>query len=813
MFPALLPWWTYPKQQYSSPDAFLHNPSLSESLHIACHHTSIGTMNAKRLAPCILSQSLPTGARRAVFARLRPLSKTLTQSGMEATAMPFAQVERDRPNTSPNLIDSAVDLTRQWADQSGNRGLAAKLADDEQAVSFIMKFTDRVMRPENPSVAARMLSKVIQKDRLPGFLSALDRILMVAAAPLASVLPTVVIESARIRMRQIVRPFVQIVDKVTFTDSSVSRNVNLLGEAVLGDEEAKHRLQEAMDLLKKPGVTYVSVKVSGVVSQLNPWDFEGNLDRVLSTLRLLFQEAARSNPQVLINLDMEEYRDLDLTIAAFTNLLQEPQFQDLNAGIVLQAYLPDAFPALQNLVKWANNRPGKGEIKIRLVKGANLAMEKVDAVIHGWEQAPYDLKSDTDANYIRCLDWVLTPENTSRVRIGVASHNLFFLAYAALLAKERGVAHRVGFENLQGMTPAHTPMLSKQGHGMLLYTPVCRAEDFDVSISYLFRRFEETSSIGNFLRSMARFSPVSPAFKLEEQRFRTAALKKSAVSSTRRRGQIRPAPAAEITMKGLAKSGRFDNEPDTDPVLLSNRTWAKSVLSSSMFRPITDKSEVRRIDEVDDVFDRSRKAMRDWKAGTGTPARRSLFNAVADELARSRGELINAMVYEGLKTFPEADSEVSEAIDFATYYGMMGDRLPKDFEPYGTVCVAAPWNFPVAIAGGGVLSALAAGNSVILKPSPLTPRCAEMLAECIWRAGVPRDVLQFVQVPEDEVGKHLITSADGVILTGASDTASMFRSWKNDIRLFAEVSFITFMKADAARNVFCFTNISFCTSP
>lgn len=770
-------------------------------------------MNAKRLAPCFLSRSFPSCARRAVLAPLRPLSKTLTQSGVEASASPSAYEDRDTPTTSHKLIESAVGLTREWADQSGNRGLAAKLADDEQAVSFIMKFTDRVMRPEKSPVAATMLTKLIQNDRLPGFLSALDRVLMAAAVPIASVLPTPVIESARLRMRQMVRPFVQIVDKVSFTDSSVSRNVNLLGEAVLGDEEAIHRLQEAMDLLKKPGVTYVSVKVSGVVSQLNPWDFEGSLDRVVSALRPLFEEAARSKPQVLINLDMEEYRDLDLTIAAFTTLLQEPQFQELDAGIVLQAYLPDAFPALQHLVKWANNRPGKGEIKIRLVKGANLAMEKVDAVIHGWEQAPYELKSDTDANYIRCLDWVLTPENTSRVRIGVASHNLFFLAYATLLAKERGVAHRVGFENLQGMTPAHTPMLSNQGHGMLLYTPVCRAEDFDVAISYLFRRFEETSCTGNFLRSMARLTPDSPAFKLEEHRFRAAALKKSVVSTSRRRSQIRPAPAAEMTMKGLTEGARFDNEPDTDPVLLSNRAWAKSVLSPALFRPITDQSEVRTIGAVDDVFGRARKAMKEWKASTGTPARRSLFGAIGDELARNRGELINAMVYEGLKTFPEADSEVSEAIDFATYYGIMGDRLPRDFEPFGTICVAAPWNFPVAIAAGGVLSALAAGNSVILKPSPLTPRCAEMLAECIWRAGVPRDVLQFVQVPEDEVGKHVITSADGVILTGASDTASLFRSWKNDIRLFAEVSFITCINAHGARTIFCFTNTSFCVCP
>ncbi|KAI0560317.1 Aldehyde dehydrogenase [Gracilaria domingensis] len=740
-------------------------------------------MKPSALVPRSLIASLPVRLAHPLFTQLRP-----------HTAQPSAAAPVEPPSVqtpSPDahaLIDPVVSLTRAWAAQSGDRGLAAKLADDESAVSFIMKFTDRVMRPENSTVAASILSKLIRSDGLPPFLTALDRLLMTAAVPIASVLPGPVMQSARLRMRQMVAPFVQIVDKVQFKQSSVSRNVNLLGEAVLGDVEAAHRLQEAIDLLKKPGVTYVSVKVSGVVSQLNPWDFEGSLHRVLVTLRPLFEQAVKSNPQVLINLDMEEYRDLDLTIAAFTTLLEQPEFQDLDAGIVLQAYLPDALPALQDLVTWANNRPGKGEIKVRLVKGANLAMEKVDAVMHGWQLATFDAKSETDANYLKCLDWVLTPENTARVRIGVASHNLFFLAYATLLAEQRGVSHRVGFENLQGMTPAHTPMLSTKGHGMLLYTPVCRVQDFDVAISYLFRRFEETSASGNFLRSMARFAPNTPEFQLEEQRFKTAVLKKQAVSVGARRSQERPAPASEMTLKGFHNSDQFINEPDTDPVLPSNREWAKKVIDASLFTPVSEDSVVETTSGIDNVYERARRAMRVWSKDAGTPGRRAVFTAIADELARNRGLLINAMMYEGLKIFGEADPEVSEAIDFATYYGMMGDHIPDNFEPLGVVCVAAPWNFPVAIPCGGVLAALAAGNAVILKPSPSTPRCAELLAECMWRAGVPKDVLQVVQAPENEVGKRLITNADGVILTGASETASMFRSWKNDIRLFAETS-------------------------
>ena len=99
-----------------------------------------------------------------------------------------------------------------------------------------------------------------------------------------------------------------------------------------------------------------------------------------------------------------------------------------------------------------------------------------------------------------------------------------------------------------------------------------------------------------------------------------------------------------------------------------------------------------------------------------------------------------------------------------------------------------PWNFPTAIPTGGVLAALAAGNGVIFKPAPETPRCAEIIAEACWAAGVPKDLLQFVRTHDDDIGKTLVTSVDGVILTGSIETADLFRSWKPEMNLSAETS-------------------------
>lgn len=686
----------------------------------------------------------------------------------------------------PVLVEEAVRQAAKWASLPQETALVSRLAGDSSAVTFVMKFTDWVMRAETPKVAASFLTRLVNTHAAPSFMSSIDKALVRIGATVAPILPSVVVNSARYRMRSIVSPFVGTVEKIDFK-GGMPKNVNLLGEAVLGDQEALHRREEAEALLAKEGVDYVSVKVSGVTSQLNKWDFEGSLDRVLDSLRPLFRRAVQSNPQVLINLDMEEYHDLEITIEAFTRILSEPEFQHLDAGIVLQAYLPDSLPALQHLVSWANQRSGKAEIKIRLVKGANLAMEKVDAAMHGWEQAPYTSKSDTDANYLRCLDWALTPENTERVRIGVASHNLFSLAYAKFLSQERGVADRVGFENLKGMTPSHTPALAQEGHGMLLYTPICRLRDFDVAISYLFRRFEETSSHGNFLRSLPSLSTSSSSFQMEETRFRTAYAKQSIVSVGPRRVQERPAPASQLTLKGLRGTGSFLNEPNSDPTLPNVRRWVKEVMNQEIFQQASTDSWVNTLPEIQSVLERARHAAQRWGNSTSRDDRGTILSRIGDVIARRRGEILNAMVHEGSKTIAEGDPEISETIDFANYYGLMAGELPNNFEMLGVITVAAPWNFPSAIGGGGAFASLAAGNAVILKPSPNTPRCLELIAECAWEAGVPRDVLQFVQCPENEVGQHLITQSDAVILTGSTETASLFRSWKNNIRLFAEV--------------------------
>ncbi|HYJ51112.1 MAG TPA: proline dehydrogenase family protein, partial [Microbacterium sp.] len=394
------------------------------------------------------------------------------------------------PHTAPadTLADQAIELTRRWVAESADVDVdaaAARLAGvlkDPTGLPFTIGFVDGVMRPESLSAAASNLSRVA--PLVPRFLPWYLRSAVQVGGAVAPLLPSPVVPIARRVLREMVGHLV--VDArpeklgpaiARIRESGARLNLNLLGEAVLGEEEALRRLEGIHELVRRPDVDYVSVKVSAIASHISMWAFDEVVEKVVERLLPLYVTA--SSDQTFINLDMEEYRDLDLTIAVFTRLMEDPRLRSLEAGIVLQAYLPDALPALEQLTAWARARvdAGGARIKIRLVKGANLAMERVDAVMHDWTLATYDTKLDSDSNYLRCLEYALRPEHTAAVRIGVAGHNLFDIGYAWLLAGERDVRSAVEFEMLLGMAQGQVEAVARDVGHVLLYVPVVRPDE------------------------------------------------------------------------------------------------------------------------------------------------------------------------------------------------------------------------------------------------------------------------------------------------------------------------------------------------
>jgi RHH-type proline utilization regulon transcriptional repressor/proline dehydrogenase/delta 1-pyrroline-5-carboxylate dehydrogenase len=172
--------------------------------------------------------------------------------------------------------------------------------------------------------------------------------------------------------------------------------------------------------------------------------------------------------------------------------------------------------------------------------------------------------------------------------------------------------------------------------------------------------------------------------------------------------------------------------------------------------------------------------------------RSAILRKAAQELREARGDLLGAALVDGGKIITESDPEISEAVDFVEFYSRTADyfrQLPGiNTEPRGVVAVVSPWNFPIAIPCGGVAAALAAGNTVILKPASDTVLVAQVMCDCFWRAGVSHKTLQLLPCAGASVGNQLVThpDVDVVILTGGTDTALQMLQSKPQMQLLAE---------------------------
>ncbi|MED6047050.1 bifunctional proline dehydrogenase/L-glutamate gamma-semialdehyde dehydrogenase [Rothia kristinae] len=717
------------------------------------------------------------------------------------TTHPFDAPELQR------LAEQAGELVSRWVEASAEipeDKAAEQLAGvlkDPHGLEFTVGFVDGVIRPEDDAAAGHNLGRLapIVPKFLPWHLRAAVRAGGLVA-PKAS-WPTIPL--ARRALREMVGHL--IVDardeKLSpaiehLTAGGNKLNINLLGEAVLGDAEAERRLRETERLLRRDDVDYVSVKVSAVSGPHAPWSFDEVVDTAVRRLTPLYEYAASAPTPKFINLDMEEYKDLDLTIAVFTRILDQPQLRGLEAGIVLQAYLPDTLAAMQRLQEWATRRveTGGSRIKVRLVKGANLSMELVEAAVHQWPLTTWDSKEATDANYKRVLDWALRPERTRSIRLGIAGHNLFDIAFAHLLSQQRGVQEDVEFEMLIGMAAQQAEVVRRDVGALLLYTPVVRPEEFDVAISYLVRRLEENASSENFMSAVFDLADSRFLFDREKVRFQRALAAVTDEVPAPNRTQDR---AAETEQSVFRPEDGFVNCPDTDTSLAANREWGRRILErvpgSSLGQELIEESFLTDEEQVREALATAQRAGRAW--GERPAAERAaILRRVGVVLGLKRAELLEVMASEAGKLLDQGDPEVSEAIDFANYYAQLAEELERvdgaQFHPVDVTLVTPPWNFPVAIPTGSALAALAAGSAVIFKPAAEAQRCGAVIAEALWEAGVPREALQLVQVDEKAHGRQLVSAPeiDRVILTGAYETAELFRSFRPDLQLFGETS-------------------------
>ncbi|HTW09907.1 MAG TPA: bifunctional proline dehydrogenase/L-glutamate gamma-semialdehyde dehydrogenase [Acidimicrobiales bacterium] len=678
-----------------------------------------------------------------------------------------------------------------------------RLLASPSGARLVFGLADRVLRPVSSQTAAAQLRELTEGP-LDG-LSRADAGLLRMAALLAPALPSLVVPLVGARLRYETRALVFAAEPHLLGRSlagmrAASRrpNLNLLGEAVLGADEAAHRAATVEWLLRRGDVDCVSVKASAIAANLSLVDFEGSVERVREPLHRLYALAARGVPPKFVNLDMEEHRDLDLTVEAFTRALAGPEFAGLPAGIALQAYLPDSHGALDRLLAFAIERrcAGGAPVRVRLVKGANLAMETAGAELACWPPAPYPDKAATDASYKALLERLLRAARSGAVQVGVATHNLFDVAFAMVLGGELGATPEI--EMLAGMADEQAAAVAERAGSVLLYTPVVARRDYRNALAYLARRLDENVTPEGFLRHALDLEPGSPAWEQQAGRFAVAVRSRHSVGRLPRHHQDRRSAASPVPAEGRqvrAGQDHFANEPATDFTLPANREWAAGNLRRPRPAPQPPLSSP---DDVRAILARAAGAAPDWEAA-GAAKRSGLLLAAADVMAAGRGEAVATMAVEAGKVVEEADTEVSEAVDYARWYALGAGAVARLLDeagtgvastPLGVVVVAPPWNFPYAIPAGGALAALAAGNTVVLKPAPEAPATSELLVHQLHQAGFSDDVVQLAPVADGDLGQLLVAAPDvgGVVLTGAHETALNFARWAPRRRLLAETS-------------------------
>ena len=248
-----------------------------------------------------------------------------------------------------------------------------------------------------------------------------------------------------------------------------------------------------------------------------------------------------------------------------------------------------------------------------------------------------------------------------------------------------------------------------------------------------------------------------------------------------------------------APRGEFANEPFLDFTNAANRKKMEDALASvkSQFgkeyplviggEKVTTKEKIQstnpsRPSEVIGIFQKAtvemanqavEAAVRAFERWKRVPAeeRVACVYRTAEILRKRRYELDAWLVYEIGKTWPEADADIAELIDFCEYYGREAERLAAPqpltpmrgeknylrYIPLGVGVVIPPWNFAAAIMGGMTLAAIVTGNTVVVKPSSDSPTIAAIFVDILYEAGVPRDVVSFFTGPGATAGEALVT--------------------------------------------------------
>ncbi len=501
----------------------------------------------------------------------------------------------------------------------------------------------------------------------------------------------------------------------------------------------------------------ISVKLSALHPRYETAHAVTAVPALIDMLRDLAHDAAAGG--IGLTVDAEESERLMMSLDIIEAVARDPQLKGWDGfGMAVQGYGKRA----RAVVAWAQGLAAetRQRLTVRLVKGAYWDSEIKRTQEAGLAGYPlFTRKAATDVAYLASAHDMLAAPN---IYPAFASHNALTVA---TILEWAGPARDFEFQRLHGMGDGLFERLVREdGYKCRTYAPVGGHRDL---LAYLVRRLLENGANSSFVHQLAD-ADVSDTALLADPAAKIASVAGS------------PHPSIPLPARLYGESR--DNSAGLD--LADAQVLAATASAIAAFA-VADHPADTPVAAVEACIDRAAAAFPAWSA-TPVIARAAALDRLADLMERDQIRLMAICVHEARKTIPDALAEVREAVDFCRYYaaqarakfititlpGPTGERNELRLEGRGVFACIAPWNFPLAIFVGQLAAALVAGNSVVAKPAPQTPRIAAAAVALALDAGIPLDALQLV-TGGGAIGDALVRDPRimGVAFTGSTATA------------------------------------------
>ena len=545
---------------------------------------------------------------------------------------------------------------------------------------------------------------------------------------------------------------------------------DMLGEGARTDADAQRYLASyeraiaaiarTADLKRSPQDNDgISIKLSALHPRYEDLQHGRVMEELVPRVWSLCKAAAAANLNLTI--DAEEVDRLELSLDVFEELAQLvaqhcPQWTGL--GLALQSYQSRAVELIEHVAELA--RRYKLHFMCRLVKGAYWDAEIKRAQELGLDGYPvFTHKHHTDVSYLACAQALLAAPDAIYPQF--ATHNAGTIAAILQMANSKNAPFEL--QRLHGMGEGiYREVLKNSAVKCRVYAPVGAHRDL---LAYLVRRLLENGANSSFVNQLADES---------------VGMEELLVSP------LRLSPKSALPLPLDLYGARRANSRGLDLAVVGHRAPLLRALGTTPVPSVPLASN-------DDMLRACERAQQAFPAWSKTPVkqRAAALNKAANAMQEALPRLCALLVREAHKCWPDAVSEVREAVDFLRFYALEAQRIQTPTElpgPTGElntlrlggrgawVCIS-PWNFPLAIFTGQVAAALATGNTVLAKPAEQTPAIALEAARLLHAAGIPFDALQLLHGPGDTVGAALVVQPGiaGVVFTGSTQVAKIIQ--------------------------------------